>query len=140
MGEPDLESGIADYTRFCNEKLFPALPAPPKEWADLKSKSELLEFAVIVVAVLIAYWPALTGGLVWDDGGHITRPDLQSLDGLRRIWFQLGATQQYYPLLHTAFWIEHKLWGDAVLGYHLVNVLLHALAACLVLRIVKRLA
>ena len=33
-----------------------------------------------------------------------------------------GATQQYYPLLHSAFWLEHKLWGDATLGYHLVNI------------------
>ncbi|SRR5579884_1514964 len=66
-------------------------------------------------------------------------PDLRSLHGLWRIWFDLGATQQYYPLLHSAFWLEHRLWGDAVLGYHLLNVLLHVMAACLVVLIVKRL-
>ncbi|MGA7382829.1 MAG: tetratricopeptide repeat protein [Terriglobales bacterium] len=67
-------------------------------------------------------------------------PSMQSLHGLWRIWFELGATQQYYPLLYSAFWIEHRLWGDAVLGYHLANVALHALAACLVVLIVRRLA
>ena len=67
------------------------------------------------------------------------RLDLRSLQGLWRIWFDLGATQQYYPLLHTAFWIEHSLWADSVLGYHLVNVALHALAACLVVKIARRL-
>ena len=36
-----------------------------------------------------------------------------------------GATLQYYPLLHSAFWVEHKLWGDATLGYHLVKIFLH---------------
>jgi len=97
-------------------------------------------FGSIFAAVLAAYWPALRGGLVWDDSGHITAPALQSLHGLWRIWFSLGATQQYYPLLHSAFWFEHRLWGDAVVGYHLVNVAQHALAACLVFLIVRRLA
>ena len=86
----------------------------------------------------MAYWPSLNGGFVWDDNGHVTQPALQSMQGLWRIWFDLGATQQYYPLLHSAFWMEHRLWGDAVLGYHLVNVALHALAACLVVQIVRR--
>ena len=75
--------------------------------------------------------------LLWDDAAHVTPPDLQSLDGLRRIWFERQATQQYYPLLHTAFWIEHRLWGDSVAGYHLTNILLHALAACLLVVIVR---
>jgi protein O-mannosyl-transferase len=60
---------------------------------------------------LIAYSPALNGDLVWDDAAHVTKPELQSLHGLWRIWFDLGATQQYYPLLHSAFWVEHTLWG-----------------------------
>jgi tetratricopeptide (TPR) repeat protein len=70
----------------------------------------------------------------------VTRPDLQSLHGLWRIWTAPGATQQYYPLLHSAFWLEHRIWGESVLGYHLLNVALHALAACLVVRIARRLA
>jgi tetratricopeptide (TPR) repeat protein len=82
----------------------------------------------------------MRGGLLWDDSGHVTRPDLRDLHGLWRIWSDPAATQQYYPLLHTAFWLEHLLWGDSVLGYHLVNVALHVLAACLVVRIARRLA
>src|SRR6202142_3430129 len=93
----------------------------------------------VFAAVVAAYWPAMRGGLLWDDSGHVTPPSLQSLHGLWRIWFSLGATQQYYPLLHSAFWLEHRLWGDAVLGYHLANLAQHALAACLVVAIVRRL-
>jgi tetratricopeptide (TPR) repeat protein len=88
----------------------------------------------------MAYWPALPGGLLWDDERHVTRPDLESLHGLWRIWFDLGATQQYYPWLHSAFWLEHRIWGDAVLGYHLTNLVLHTAAACLVILIAKRLS
>lgn len=79
------------------------------------------------------------GTLLWDDAAHVTPPDLQSFDGLWRIWSERQATQQYYPLLHTAFWIEHQVWGEALAGYHLANILLHALAACLVVVIVRSL-
>ncbi|HVW20424.1 MAG TPA: tetratricopeptide repeat protein [Opitutaceae bacterium] len=96
--------------------------------------------ALILPAALLAYLPALRGGFIWDDDGHVTRPDLRSLGGLRRIWAEPGATQQYYPVLHSAFWLEHRLWGDAPLGYHLLNVLLHAAAAALFVRVLRQLA
>ena len=89
--------------------------------------------------VLIAYLPSLHGGLLWDDEAHVTKPDLRSLNGLYRIWFELGATQQYYPLLHTAFWIEHELWGDNTLGYHLINILQHATVASLLYFVLRHL-
>ncbi len=95
---------------------------------------------LIFYVTLVAYLPVLYGGFLWDDDFHVTQPDLQSVEGLRRIWCEVGATQQYYPLLHTAFWLEHRLWGDAVVGYHLTNILLHAAAACLVVAVVRRLA
>jgi Flp pilus assembly protein TadD len=77
---------------------------------------------------------------VWDDDAHVTKTALRSLAGLRDIWLKLGVTQQYYPLLHSAFWIEAQLWGDYVLGYHLVNVVLHVIAACLVVTLCQRLS
>src|ERR1700690_727616 len=84
-------------------------------------------FALAIFGVtLAAYLPALTGGVLWDDASHITARGLQDWAGLWRIWFRLGTTQQYYPVLHSAFWLEHRLWGDSVLGYHLLNVGLHA--------------
>jgi tetratricopeptide (TPR) repeat protein len=95
--------------------------------------------ALIFALVLVCYWPALRGGMLWDDDGHVTKPELRSLAGLGRIWFNIHATQQYYPLLHSAFWVEHALWGDQTLGYHLVNVAEHALAAFLLIVVLRRL-
>ncbi|MGD1031044.1 MAG: tetratricopeptide repeat protein [Opitutaceae bacterium] len=95
--------------------------------------------AALAAAVLAAYWPVYRAGFIWDDDAHVTRPDLRSLSGLWRIWTEIGATQQYYPVLHSAFWIEHRLWGDSAFGYHLLNVLLHATAACLFAAVLVRL-
>ncbi len=86
----------------------------------------------IFLATFLAYIPAMNGAILWDDDANVTRPELQSAEGLYRIWFEPGATQQYYPLLHTAFWLEHKLWGDATLGYHLVNITWHLISVTLV--------
>ena len=99
---------------------------------------EWLFAAALLAAVALAYQPA------WHGPGSgqrpdITRSDLRSWQGLYRIWFDVGATLQYYPVLHTAFWIEHALWGDAPLGYHLVNIFLHAAAAVLVALVLRQL-
>ena len=67
---------------------------------------------LILATVLVAYLPALAGGFIWDDPGHVTRADLRDLAGLGRIWCEVGATQQYYPVLHSAFWLEYWIWGD----------------------------
>ena len=101
--------------------------------------NDWLFFVALIAAVFLVYQPAWQGGFIWDDSGHVTRPELRSWYGLFRIWFDLGATQQYYPLLHSAFWVQYWLWGDATLGYHLVNILLHAMAAVMVALILRRL-
>ncbi len=98
-----------------------------------------LPLVAIALAVLAIYWPALHGELLWDDRGHVTPPRLQSWLGLWQIWTDVRVTQQFYPVLHTAFWIEHRLWGDATLGYHLVNLLWHAIAAALFAVVLRRL-
>ncbi|MDQ6859662.1 MAG: tetratricopeptide repeat protein [Verrucomicrobiota bacterium] len=93
----------------------------------------------LFAATALAYLPAWHGQPIWDDEAHMTRPELRSLGGLARIWIEPGATQQYYPVVHSAFWLEHKLWGDAVLPYHSVNIALHAGSALLLFHILRRL-
>src|SRR6187399_649766 len=113
-------------------------PAVPSA-VDRPRSYALVGLALILLATCVAYRPAMSGSVLWDDDAHLTKPELQSIGGLSRIWFEPGATQQYYPLLHSAFWLEHKLWGDSVRGYHIVTLLWHLIAVSLVYVILVRL-
>jgi tetratricopeptide (TPR) repeat protein len=106
--------------------------------AALKKRDWLLS-VLIFAATILTYSPAWNGTRIWDDDKHLTSPDLQSLTGLYRIWMQPGTTPQYYPVTHSVFWVAHRLWGDATLGYHLLNILLHAFSALILFRILRRL-
>ena len=55
------------------------------------------------------------------------------------MWFQLGATKQYDPLVFTTFWLEHRLWGLDPLGYHAVNIAFHAVNVLLLWALLRRL-
>lgn len=106
-----------------------------------RSFKEFAPAAMIVAAVLIAYVPALRAGFIWDDDYYVTKNvTLRDAAGLKRIWIDIGATPQYYPLVFTSFWFERQLWGiQNAAGYHLTNVLLHAANALLVWLVLRRL-
>ena len=102
-----------------------------------------LIYLLLVVLTFVAYAPLFTaaGGWLWDDEGHVTKAALRSAGGLWRIWFDIGATQQYYPVVHSAFWLESRLFGAAnPVPYHAVSILLHASSAFLFFRILRTLA
>ena len=92
---------------------------------------------ILAVVTLMAYNPAWHGQLLWDDDNCSTPPELRSVEGLRRIWFQPRATAQYYPLLYTSYWIQQRVWGDSPTGYHLINLLLHIGCVVMVLKILR---
>ena len=105
------------------------------------SRLEFLGGVFIVLAVFIAYWPALGGGFIWDDDAYVTNnPLLTAPDGLQRIWFSFYSQSQYFPLVYTTLRFEYGLWGLNPLGYHIVNVLLHAGNALLIWLVLRRLA
>jgi tetratricopeptide (TPR) repeat protein len=99
-----------------------------------------LQFILLYLGPIAVYWPALQGRLLWNDPDYVTKPQLRSLHGLSRIWFEPGATEQYYPLLHSVFWLEHRLWGETGLGYHLATLAWHALSCVLFGLILEALA
>ena len=108
-------------------------------WSISFDIDTLWRSALLFMATLFSHWQAIGGGYIWDDDAHITREWLRSLQGLWQIWFKLGATQQYYPLVHSAFWFEHALWGDTAWCYHLTNIFLHSIVCFILVSVLKRL-
>lgn len=99
-----------------------------------------LALAALALLTVIVYLPALRDRFIWDDDLYVTENQtLTSLDGLRRLWVEPTVNVQYYPLVHTTFWIERHWWGLQPAGYHLNNVLLHALNALLLCLVLRRL-
>ena len=94
----------------------------------------------LVALALVAHSRSVTNGFIWDDDYYVTQNGaLHTLAGLRAIWADPSATPQYYPLVHTTYWLEYHLWGLEPAGYHAVNVLLHAGSTLLVYQVFRRL-
>ncbi len=92
----------------------------------------------IAAAALAAHAPALRAGFVFDDHHLISGGDAPIQRPLQEVW--LGAdAPDYLPVTWSVLWLEWRLWGEAPLGYHVVNLLLHAAAAVLVWRVLHAL-
>lgn len=129
---PDDDSAMAGLTSPTNSR-YSSLATPP---SSLRARATLWASAALVTLLAVSFAPVSWNGFIWDDNMYVTQnPTLRDWDGLRKIWFEPGATPQYYPLVFTSFWVEHHLWGDRPLGYHIVNVALHAAASLLFARL-----
>ncbi|MCX8228916.1 MAG: glycosyltransferase family 39 protein [Planctomycetota bacterium] len=102
--------------------------------------SRFLPAGALVVAALLAFLPTLSNGWIWDDDDYILHNrTLVESGGLADIWLDPSKTPQYYPVVHTSFWIETRLWGQSPMGFHLVNILLHGLGAILLWKLLRKL-
>lgn len=89
----------------------------------------------------VAYLPVLKAGYLWDDEALTENPRVRSISGLADIWFHPGQNRfeaHYWPVTYTSFWIEHRFWGDWPAGYHLTNLLLHALNGVMLFLLLRR--
>ena len=92
--------------------------------------------AVLVALVVVVYLPTLRNGFITEDDLYVQNNlALRSTQGLYDLWFKFGTMEQYYPLVHTTFWLDYHLWGLNPAGYHAVNMLLHAAAVLLLWRL-----
>jgi len=58
--------------------------------------------AFLVALTGLAYLPALRNGFIWDDDAWLMHNrTLEGVTGLYRLWFDLLALQQYYPITGT---------------------------------------
>ena len=96
-----------------------------------------LKAAALLAMALLVYFPATQAGFIWDDDDMLTENPLMR-GGLGDIWFTTKF-YDYYPLTLTSLWIEWRLWGMNPMGYHVTNILLHAVTSILFWRVLLRL-
>ena len=122
---------------------MPAAFPAPGIFPGAPDAHSALAVAALCLLVAVSYFPALAGGFVWDDVTLPKSTPLHTWSGLAQIWFTprglIRHESHYWPLLYTLFWLEHKLWGLAPFGYHLVNLLLHTGVVLLLWRLLLRL-
>ncbi len=99
----------------------------------------LLALSIALLAA-VAYLPTLENDFVtWDDPTYITdNANLTQPGGLKRLWSP-GAqrSHQFYPLAFTTYWLEYRVWEFDPRGYHLTNLVLHALNAALLVWVLR---
>ena len=96
-------------------------------------------FGLLLLLALAIYLPALRGPFFWDDDELVYQnQDVVSPAGVMHVWWNTAASE-YTPLATVSYWFEWGLWKRATLGYHLDNVLLHAVNAFLVWLVLLRL-
>src|ERR1700719_2205748 len=83
--------------------------------------------AVIALAGLLAYSGSFRGPFIYDDVEAIA--ENPTIRGLGSAWVPAAdTTVSGRPLLNESLAISHALSGNAVWGYHAVNVAIHILA------------
>ena len=103
-----------------------------------RERSAATAWAWAVAAITAAVFArSLTAGFLDFDDVHflINNPRLQEVSWQNLRWM-LGANWViWYPLTWLSWSFDHAVWGGSAFGYHLTNVLLHALNAALAFKL-----
>jgi Flp pilus assembly protein TadD len=102
--------------------------------------------ALLVAAVFAVYAGALFNGFVWDDrsliveNGALDRPDAWSQAFVQDFWeseLQAGRSSYYRPVVTLTYLVDRALYGVNPMGYHLTNLVAHAMAVVLLARLLR---
>ena len=88
----------------------------------------------LIVATALAFTPAIVGSAHLDDYSIFGDPAYTTPAG---VW-ELVSPARVRPLTNLTLWANYQLHGEAPLGFHLVNLLLHLMAVWLAWDALKR--
>ena len=85
---------------------------------------------VVLFAAFMAFLPALRGGFVWDDSVIVRSTGWRGFGWDNLKWmFGPPPFDKYQPLVWLSYAVDRCFWGMDPYGWHLSNLVLHALAA-----------
>lgn len=114
----------------------------PSASHDPRGRAIWLAGGGLVLAAFAAYHNSLGGPMVFDDV-----PAILENPSIRRLWppgpvlapaLDGGVTVSGRPLVNLSLALNHALGGEAVRGYHLFNLIIHALAGLTLFGVVRR--
>ncbi len=116
------------------------MPSPP-----LARRPLLAAAAAVALAAVLPYAGTLGHGFALDDAAEVVRNErIRSLASVPALFAEgawAGAGQEaaiYRPLTTASYALNHALGGLSPLGFHLGNVVFHAIASLLVLALARR--
>jgi hypothetical protein len=101
----------------------------------------LIWLFVLLAAVLAAYAPALNAQFLWDDTplvrhNQLIRSPVIALEAFRHTLFD-GDSNFYRPTQTLSYIADYWAWDLNPFGYHLTNILIHALNAGLLFLVLR---
>jgi tetratricopeptide (TPR) repeat protein len=106
--------------------------APARPWTKTAA------FAVVVLGV-VAYGNSVRGAFLLDDAASIAdNASIRRLGDLRAVLCDMPASTSARPVVNLSFALNYAAGGVDVVGYHLVNVAIHLLAALALYGVVRR--
>src|ERR1044071_3835585 len=113
-----------------------------KPMRSQSSWARIISCAIAAIITLLVFLPSLRNGFVnYDDNLNFLENShyrCLGIEQLRWMWttFHMGP---YQPLSWMTLGLDYVLWGMRPVGYHLTNIILHALAAGLFADVAMRL-
>jgi hypothetical protein len=94
-----------------------------------------------VLFPLLVFATTLGHGFVWDDDyNFVSNRDYRGLDWSHLVWmFRAAHHAHWTPITWMTLGLDYVVWGMRAGGYHLTNILLHAVNAWLLYRVALRL-
>jgi tetratricopeptide (TPR) repeat protein len=118
------------------------VPVRRTDVAPASGRFQLGAPTLVVAATVVAFLPALSGGFLnWDDVAFLVQnPHWRGLSREHLAWmFTTVEAGHYQPLAWLSLALDHRWWGMDPLGYHLTNLLLHAINAALLYAVIRAL-
>jgi len=102
---------------------------------------KLYPILLITILAIIPYLNSLNNDFLWDDIDLIRdNPDIREFKNLPKLFLSpFGHPVQfkenllfYRPIIFVSYMVDFKIWGLNPLGYHLSNIIFHAIASILI--------
>ena len=99
--------------------------------------------AAFIAAGLLTYSSALGGDFIWDDDylvgqNPFYKSPVFALEVFRQYLFFESFSIYYRPVQNLSYILDYWIWGRDQFGFHLTNILLHALSGFLLFRVLRR--